>query len=309
MLSIGCIYDSMVNGDTGMNLREMSYVVAVADLCNFSQAAERCNVSQPTLSVQIKKFEEALEIKIFERNNKHVMVTEEGRAVIESARRILQEMETIKEIAESARNAFAGKFRLGAFPTLATYIFPDIVPEIKKFMPDLRLILIEEKTAVLIDKLHKGDIDAALLAMPVHEDSFEIKKLFDDPFFLAVPPAHPLIEHAEIDMEELAKYCLLLLEEGHCLRDNALEVCQHHHIPEEQDFRATGLETLRQMVKAGTGITLMPEIAIKHPETGIHYIPFKQPAPHRTIGLVYRKTSTKKEIIHKVEEILKDFHH
>ena len=289
-----------------MNFREMSYVIAVADLHNFSQAAEQCNVSQPTLSVQIKKLEESLGIKIFERNNKRVMVTEEGRSIIQSARRILQEVETIKEIADSTRNPFSGKFRLGAFPTLSTYIFPNIVPQIKKLMPDLRLILIEEKTAALIDKLHKGEIDAALLAMPIYEDSFEIEKLFDDNFFLAVPAEHPLIKTAEIETKELAKYRLLLLEEGHCLRDNALEVCQQYNIPEEPDFRATGLETLRQMVKAGTGITLMPEIAINNSEKGIHYIPFKNPAPYRTIGLVYRKTSTKSDVIHKVEEILKE---
>jgi len=291
-----------------MNIREMSYVVAVADLRNFSQAAEQCNVSQPTLSTQIKKLEESLAIKIFERSNKRVMITEEGRNIIQSARRILQEVETIKEIAESARNPFAGKFRLGAFPTLSTYIFPGIVPQIKLLMPDLRLILVEEKTAVLIDKLHKGEIDAALLAMPVHEDFFEKKELFDDQFFLATPSGHPLLENSEIAMKELAKYRLLLLEEGHCLRDNALEICQQHNIPEEQEFRATGLETLRQMVMAGTGITLMPEIAINNSETGIHYIPFKDPAPYRTIGLVYRKTSTKKELIHKVETILEGFH-
>jgi LysR family hydrogen peroxide-inducible transcriptional activator len=288
-----------------MNLRDMSYVVAVADLCNFSQAAERCHVSQPTLSAQIKKLEESLGIRIFERNNKRVMITEEGGEIIQSARRILQEIETIREIAESARNPFAGTFRLGAFPTLSTYIFPGIVPQIRKLMPDLRLVLIEEKTAALIDKLHKGEIDAALFAMPVHEDFFEMEILFDDPFFLACPPDHPLTKKSEIDVEELAGYRLLLLEEGHCLRDNALEICQQHNIPEERAFRATGLETLRQMVKAGTGITLMPQIAINHSETGIRYIPFREPAPYRTIGLFYRKTCARKEVIHKVEGILK----
>lgn len=291
-----------------MNLRAISYVVAVADLRNFSQAAEQCYVSQPTLSAQIKKLEESLGIKIFERNNKRIMITEEGRNIIQSARRILQEVETLKAIAESAKNPLAGTFRLGAFPTLSTYIFPGIVPQIKECMPDLRLILIEEKTAILMDKLHKGDIDAALFAMPVHEDSFEMRLLFDDKFFLACPPDHPLAEKSEIDVEELAEYHLLLLEEGHCLRDNALEICQQHNIPEEHAFRATGLETLRQMVKAGTGITLMPEIAINNTETGIHYVPFKDSAPHRTIGLFYRKTSVKKEIIHKLEKILKDSH-
>ncbi len=292
-----------------MNLRAISYVVAVADLRNFSQAAEQCYVSQPTLSAQIKKLEESLGIRIFERNNKRIMITEEGSAVIQSARRILREVETIKEIAENAGNPFAGTFRLGAFPTLSTYIFPDIVPEIKALMPDLRLILIEEKTAILMDKLHKGEIDAALFAMPVHEDSFEMRILFDDKFFLACSPDHPLAEKSEIGVEELAEYRLLLLEEGHCLRDNALEICQQHNIPEEHAFRATGLETLRQMVKAGTGITLMPKIAINNAETGIKYIPFKHPAPHRTIGLYYRKTSAKKEIIRKIHGILKDFHH
>jgi len=291
-----------------MNLREMSYLVAIADLHNFSKAAEQCNVSQPTLSTQIKKMEEWLGVKIFERNNKRVMITEEGKNIVQSAKKILQEVERIKEIAECSHNPFAGKFRLGAFPTLSTYIFPDIVPQIKKIMPELRLILIEEKTAVLMESLHKGEIDAALIALPIHDDFLGIKRLFDDSFFLAVPPDHPLAEHAEIEIEELASYPLLLLEEGHCLRDNALEICQQHNIAEEQDFRATGLETLRQMVKAGTGITLMPEIAINKHETGIRYIPFMEPTPHRTIGLVYRKTSTRKEIIQKVEAILKNLH-
>ncbi|MDQ6970717.1 MAG: LysR substrate-binding domain-containing protein [Mariprofundus sp.] len=291
-----------------MNLREMSYLVAVADLHHFSKAAEQCNVSQPTLSTQIKKMEQWLGIKIFERNNKRVMITEAGRDIIQSAKKILQEVERIKEIAECSQNPLAGKFRLGAFPTLSTYVFPSIVPQIKALMPDLRLILIEDKTSALMESLHRGDIDAALFALPLHDDFFEVKALFDDRFFLAVPPNHPLAEHTEIAVEALASYRLLLLEEGHCLRDNALEICQQHNIAEEQDFRATGLETLRQMVMAGTGITLMPEIAINAHETGIHYIPFTEPTPYRSIGLAYRKTSTKKEIIQHVEDVLKSFH-
>lgn len=290
-----------------MNLREMSYLVAVANLHNFSKAAEHCNVSQPTLSTQIKKMEEWLGVKIFERNNKRVMITEKGQDIIQSAKKILQEVERIKEIAECSHSPFAGKFRLGAFPTLSTYIFPSIVPQIKKLMPELRLILIEDKTSILIESLHNGEIDAALFALPVHDDSFKVKQLFNDRFFLAVPPDHPLAEHTEISVEALTSYRLLLLEEGHCLRDNALEICQQYDIAEEQDFRATGLETLRQMVKAGTGITLMPEVAINKRETGIHYIPFTEPTPFRSIGLAYRKTSTKKEIIQKLEELLKNF--
>ena len=288
-----------------MNLREMSYLVAVADLRNFTKAAEHCHVSQPTLSAQIKKMEALLDVKIFERDNKQVMITEEGKDIIQSAEKILQEVARIEEIAEHARNPFSGKFRLGAFPTLATYIFPDMVPKIKELMPELHLILIEEKTAELLERLHKGEIDAALLALPVLGESLEIKALFDDNFFLAVSPTHPLANTAEIDVDALAAYRLLLLEEGHCLRDHALEVCHQHNIGEEQNFRATSLETLRQMVKAGTGITMMPEVAVNHGETDIQYIPFSKPEPFRTIAIVYRKTSTKKEIVKHIENILK----
>ncbi|MBL4760524.1 MAG: LysR family transcriptional regulator [Mariprofundaceae bacterium] len=287
-----------------MNLREMSYLVAVADLRNFTKAAEQCHVSQPTLSAQIKKMEASLDVKIFERDNKQVMITEEGKDIIQSAEKILQEVERIKEIAEHARNPFSGKFRLGAFPTLATYIFPDMVPQIKRLMPELHLILIEDKTAELIERLHKGEIDAALLALPIHGESLEVKTLFDDNFLLAVSPSHPLANTTKMNVDKLAQYRLLLLEEGHCLRDHALEVCHQHNIGEEQDFRATSLETLRQMVKAGTGITMMPEIAINHAETGIRYIPFMKPEPYRTIAIVYRKTSTKKEIVKHIEGIL-----
>jgi len=287
-----------------MNLREMSYLVAVADLRNFTHAAEHCHVSQPTLSAQIRKMEESLDVKIFERNNKHVMITEEGKEIIQSAEKILLEMARIKEVAEHAHNPFAGKFRLGAFPTLATYIFPEIVPQIKNEMPELHLILIEDKTAELIERLRKGEIDAAFLALPVHGESLTVKALFDDNFLLAVSLSHPLAKMTEMNVDTLAQYQLLLLEEGHCLRDHALEVCHKHNIGEEQDFRATSLETLRLMVKAGTGITMIPEIAINHAETDIRYIPFMEPKPYRTIAIVCRKTSTKKEIVKYIESIL-----
>lgn len=289
-----------------MNLREMEYLVAIADLNNFSRASEHCNVSQPTLSAQIKKLEELLGVKIFERNNKHVMVTEEGAEIIKAARRILQEVRAIKDIAESAHDPLSGKFRIGAFPTISTYIFPKIVPEIKKIMPNLRLMLIEEKTASLIEKLHNGEIDAALISLPLQDDFFNIEELFEDKFYLAVPASHELTKYKQVNLHNLEKYRLLLLDEGHCLRENALEICHTNSINEEQDFRATSLETLRQMVRAGTGITLIPEIALnKGNDEGIIYIPFTKPSPHRTIGMVWRKTSIKNEIIKQVNLILK----
>ena len=288
-----------------MNIRDLRYFVAVAELGHFGKAAEQCFVSQPTLSGQIKKLEEELGVQLFERTNRRVVLTDAGQQIQPLAQRILREVESVKEIADSTKDPLSGRFKLGAFPTLATYIFPELVPALKKLAPKLRLILIEEKTAVLLEQLRTGQIDAALLALPIHDDYFLSQKLFDDEFMLAVPKDHELAAAKKVDQAMLAQQRLLLLEEGHCLRDQALEVCQLHGLGEEQDFRATGLETLRQMVRAGTGITFMPKIAVKEKERGLHYIPFKKPAPIRTIGLVWRKTSARMPVIERVIEASK----
>jgi LysR family hydrogen peroxide-inducible transcriptional activator len=261
-------------------------------------------VSQPTLSGQIKKLEETLGVMLFERTNRRVMLTEAGHQIVIYAKRIIREVDAIHEIADSTRDPLAGKFRLGAFPTLATYIFPRIVPQVKASMPNLRLILMEEKTSQLIDQLHNGEIDAALLALPIQDDYLISKPLFDDEFFLAVPSGHDLTKYKTVDQTKLKQHRLLLLEEGHCLRDQSLEICQLHNIGEEQDFKATGLETLRQMVKAGTGITFMPKIAIQAKETGIEYIPFTKPAPSRSIGLVWRKTTPRQQVIKELIKLI-----
>ena len=280
-----------------MNLRDLSYLVAVADLRSFVKAAEQCCISQPTLSTQIKKMEQGLEVQIFERSNKKVLATELGEQIIASARRVLLEVDHIKELAGNAQNPLAGNFRLGAIPTLSTYIFPELVPLIKEVLPEIRLILIEEKTDNLIAQLKQGQIDAAMLAFPIKEDFLVSKKLFDDEFKLAVATDNPLAKNSRITADELFHQQLLLLDEGHCLRDQALKICQRNGAEEQQDVRATGLETLRQMVRAGTGITFMPKIAINEAETGIRYIPFTEPAPKRTIGLFWRKTYVRTTLI------------
>jgi LysR family hydrogen peroxide-inducible transcriptional activator len=280
-----------------MNLKDLKYFLAIAELEHFGHAAQQCNVSQPTLSGQIKKLEETLGVMLFERTNRRVMLTEAGHQIVIYAKRILREVDAIHEIAGNTRDPLAGKFRLGAFPTLSTYIFPRIVPQVKAAMPNLRIILIEDKTTQLIEQLHNGAIDAALLALPIQDDYLISQQLFDDEFFLAVPTGHELTKYKTIDQTKLKQHRLLLLEEGHCLRDQSLEICQLHNIGEEQDFKATGLETLRQMVKAGTGITFMPKIAIPTKEDGIEYIPFTKPAPSRSIGLVWRKTTPRQQVI------------
>lgn len=279
-----------------MNLRDLRYLVSVADLRSFVQAAQQCCISQPTLSTQIKKLEDGLGIKVFERSNKKVLITELGEQIIASARRILAETEVIDELARNAQNPLAGNFRLGAFPTLSTYLFPNLVPLINQELPNIRLILIEEKTDVLLQQLHHGAIDAALLSLPINDDFLSSQYLFDDEFKLAVASNHPLAQKNIVHSQDLNQQPLLLLDEGHCLRDQALSVCQFHGLEETRDVRATGLETLRQMVKAGTGITFMPEIAIQANEVGIQYIPLQAPAPKREIGLVWRKTSLRTEL-------------
>ncbi len=287
-----------------MNLRDLSYLVAVADLHSFVQAADRCNVSQPTLSMQIKKVEQGLGVTIFERSHKKVLVTELGVEIISTARRIILEVKHIEALAKNAQTPLAGNFRLGAFPTLSTYIFPKLVPLIKEKLPAIRLILIEEKTDQLIKQLKQGKIDAALLASPIRDDFLVSETLFDDEFKLAVATDNPLAVKSIVTPADLLNQPLLLLDEGHCLRDQALQVCQLHGAEALQDVRATGLETLRQMVRAGTGITFMPNIAINEPEPGIVYIPFLDPAPKRTIVLVWRKTSVRTELIKQLIEYL-----
>ncbi len=287
-----------------MNLRDLHYLVAVANLSNFSKAAEHCHISQPTLSNQIKKLEETLDITIFERTNKRVMLTPIGAQIVDSARRILREEENIHHIAQLAHDPFSGAFKLGAFPTVATYIFPKLVPHVKQNFEKLKLILVEEKTDMLLDKLRNGALDAAILALPLEDDYFSSVALFEDEFKLAVPTNHPLTKHSSIKQKDLANHTLLLLEEGHCLRDQALEVCQLNGLEEDANLRATGLETLRQMVKAGTGITFMPSIAIQPNEEDISYIPFATPAPKRTIGLVWRKTSARTALIEALAKLI-----
>jgi LysR family hydrogen peroxide-inducible transcriptional activator len=279
-----------------MNLRDLQYLVAVADEQHYGKAAEQCHVSQPTLSMQLKKVEEYLGVQLFERTNKQVMITPVGEKIAERARQVLRDTQEIRDIAKTAQNPYAGDFRLGAFPTLAPYFLPQVVPLIAKKLPKLKLLLVEEKTEQLLDKLKAGHLDAALIALPVEGEGFDSASLFDDPFLLAVPLNHPLAKRKRVDLDDIRREPLLLLEDGHCLRNQALEVCSLIGASEYQDFRASSLETLRQMVAAGVGITLIPKLAMRKND-GIVYIPFTKPAVSRTIGLVWRKTSVRKSCI------------
>lgn len=288
-----------------MNLRDLKYLVVVSETRSFVKAAQQCFVSQPTLSTQIKKIEQELGVLLFERTNKKVMVTTVGRDIIESAQAVLDEVERMKRIAANATDPFAGDLRLGAFPSLASYLFPDTVMTIKQSLPNIKLILIEEKTHVLIEQLASGEIDAAFLSLPLKEEFLESAPLFDDAFELAVAVDHSFASKRYVEPTELQDQPLLLLDEGHCMRDQALQFCQWSGAAEHLGVRAASLETLRQMVIAGTGMTLIPEIASKQPVDAIRYIPFSEPKPKRTIGLVWRKSSVRVELMMELVDLFK----
>ncbi len=277
-----------------MNVRALQYFVKLADLKHFSKAAEACFVSQPTLSTQIRKLEEELGVQLVERAPRKVMLTPVGVEIAERARGVLNEIEQIRAVARRNTNPADGTLRLGIFPTLAPYLLPHVIPSIRKSFPKLKLQLSEEKTDDILNLLHRGELDAALLALPIDDDGLRVTRLFEEPFVLAIPEDHPLAKKSAVTTEDLRGSELLLLEEGHCMREHALEVCSLAGASERVDFHATSMETLRQMVAADVGITLMPLLSVKPPiaETGNVVIkPFEPPAPSRTIAMVWRKTS------------------
>jgi LysR family transcriptional regulator, hydrogen peroxide-inducible genes activator len=288
-----------------MNLRDLHYVLAVANTLSFKAAADACHVSQPTLSMQIKKMEEFLGVQLFERTNKSVQITAAGNRIVDIARRIVQDEKHMGDLARALRDPEAGEFRLGAFPTLASYIFPVYVPALHKAFPKLQLLLIEEKTDILLEKLSTGKIDAALLALPVDDAKTTAKPLFDDPFLLAVGRDHPLAHKKSVHVADLTGHKLLLLEEGHCLREQALSICSAHGAGEEKSFRATSLETLRLMVQSPHSgfMTLMPSVAVSARDK-LRVIPFAGQKYARRIGLVWRKADGRGEMMVKMAEKL-----
>ena len=277
-----------------MNLRALQYFVKLADLRHFSKAAEACFVSQPTLSTQIKKLEEELGVQLVERMPKAIMLTPVGEEIAERARLVLNDIEQIRTVARRSSNPAEGVLRLGLFPTLAPYFLPHVVPSVRKHYPKLRLQLAEEKTEDILRMLRQGQLDAGVLALPIGGEGMEMEILFKEPFVLALPANHPLVGHKSVTMRDLRGAELLLLEEGHCLRDHALEVCALADAHERVDFHATSMETLRQMVAAEVGITLMPMLSVKPPiapTPNVVVRRFADPAPSRTIAMVWRGSS------------------
>ncbi|MGH8084758.1 MAG: LysR substrate-binding domain-containing protein [Lysobacter sp.] len=277
-----------------MNLRDLKYLLALADHKHFGRAAAASFVSQPTLSTQIRKLEEELGVSLVERAPRRVMLTPIGRDIAERARRVIAEVEQMAEVARRSQDPEAGTVRLGLFPTLAPYLLPHVLPAVRQRFPRLELLLVEEKTDQILARLRDGRLDAGILALPLHDEQLHIEPLFDEPFLLAVPRGHAMAGQDSLELSQLDDQHLLLLEEGHCLRDQALDVCRMSGADERDGFRATSLETLRQMVASGVGITLLPILATRPPvppSPDITLLPFRQQPPHRQIAMVWRRST------------------
>src|SRR5271166_2835606 len=292
-----------------MNLKDLKYLVALADTGHFGKAAERTFVSQPTLSAQLKKLEQYLGVKLVERQPKNLQLTEVGKQVVVRARRMLDEGEAIIALARSNTDPLAGQLKVALIPTIGPYLLPRVMRKLRKALPHLRLMLYEYQTEPLLKRLRDGEIDVGIMALPVPQDGLEARALYQEAFTVALPDSHPLAAKSTIKVTDLKGQTLLLLEDGHCLRDQALEVCSRIDVHEAGDFRATSLETLRQMVAAGLGITLMPELATQGPfaaQQNIAIRPFVRPVPRRTIGAVWRRSSTRAPAIAAVCAALKE---
>jgi LysR family hydrogen peroxide-inducible transcriptional activator len=291
-----------------MNFRALQYFVKLAELQHFSKAAEACFVSQPTLSTQIMKLEEELGVQLVERIPRKVKLTPVGKEVAMRARHVLRDIEQIRMTARRSRDPETGTLRLGIFPTLAPYLLPHVVPGLRQRFPDLKLQLAEEKTEDILELLDNGELDAGLLALPVDGENLELATLFEEPFMLAMHESHPLASRDRVRLEDLDGRELLLLQDGHCLRNQALEVCALSGARERVDFHATSMETLRQMVAAEVGITLMPVLAVKPPipATGNMALrPFAEPVPSRTIALAWRRSSALGGLMHNLADCLR----
>jgi LysR family hydrogen peroxide-inducible transcriptional activator len=287
-----------------MTLTELRYLVAVARERHFGKAAEACFVSQPTLSVAIKKLEEELDVKLFERGSNEVTATPLGLEIVRQAQVVLEQVADLKEIARRGNDPVSGPLRLGVIYTIAPYLLPDLVQLSIARAPQMPLILQENFTVKLLEMLRAGEIDVAVLAEPFPDAGLATAALYDEPFQIAVPKKHPLARRKRISAEELKNETLLLLGTGHCFRDHVLEVCpEYAGFSSNADgirksFEGSSLETIKYMVAAGMGVTVVPQLSVPaEPDRHIAYIPFADPVPTRRIVLAWRRSFTRYEAI------------
>ena len=299
-----------------MTLTELKYIVAVAREKHFGHAAEACHVSQPTLSVAIKKLEEELEIKLFERNASEVAVTPLGEEIVRQAQTVLEQAAAIREIAKRGKDPLSGPLKLGVIYTIGPYLLPELVRQVIERTPQMPLMLQENFTVRLLEQLRLGEIDAAILAEPFPDTNLALAPLYDEPFYAAVPVSHPMAAQSNVTAEELKQETMLLLGNGHCFRDHVLEVCpEFARFSNEAEgirksFEGSSLETIKHMVAAGMGVTLVPRLSVPRSALSegtqaqdfgdsayVRYLPFAGEPPTRRVVLAWRRSFTRYEAI------------
>ena len=291
-----------------MTLTELRYTVAVARERHFGRAAEACFVSQPTLSVAIKKLEEELEVRLFERGTSEVSVTPLGEAIVRQAQAVLEQAAAIKEIAKRGKDPLNGPLRLGIISTIGPYLLPALVRQVIDKTPQMPLVLQENFSAKLLDMLRAGELDCAIMAEPFSDHGLAVAPLYDEPFMVAVPSGHPLARRAHIAADELKQETMLLLGTGHCFRDHVLEVCPEYArfasdaAGIRKSFEGSSLETIRFMVTSGMGITVVPPLAVSTYDRAdgaahVVYVPFEAPVLSRRVVLAWRRSFTRYEAI------------
>lgn len=301
-----------------MTLTELKYIVAVARERHFGRAAEACFVSQPTLSVAIKKLEDELNVLLFERGNSEVSLTPIGERIVAQAREVLAQTAAIKELARQGKDPLAGPLRLGVIYTIAPYLLPGLVKRMIETVPQMPLLLQENYTHKLIDMLRQGDLDAAIMALPLPDAGLMVQPLYDEPFIVALPKDHPLAKRRTIDAAELKSETMLLLGHGHCFRDQVLEVCPEMARLQsglsgqadgiQRTFEGSSLETIRHMVASGLGVTVLPitSLTLYGQAPLVRYVPFAAPVPDRRVVIAWRKTFTRPQAIVAVHQAVRE---
>lgn len=285
-----------------IKIRDLEYLDAVEKYRHFGKAAEACHVSQPTLSGQIMKLEEQLGVSLIERHPRNIFLTPAGEELLVKARRVLAAARELEMTARTLGDPLAGDFHIGLIPTLAPYLLPLIMPELIRRLPKMQLFLHEHKTSDLLERLDQGELDALVLPWLDDMTSFQAYELFEEKFVLAVSRKHELASRKRVKLEYLEGHKVLTLEDGHCLRDQALGYCFSAGADEDKRFQATSLETLRYMVAANMGITLLPELAVgtRNEDSDLRYIDFQSPAPSRRIVLLVRQNYTRLEPVRQI---------